>query len=248
MIQDARIVRRDAAPQDAQSVDALPVDAQPVDARVERPDQGRPDVRFIDAAPLDDAAPPLDDAARPEPDAVPPEPDAAPPEPDAAPPEPDAAPPLDAAPTVDAASPQDSRLVADAAPAPDTGSSDASRADVAALDLGPPGLDAARPIGVDLDGDGVPDTLDLCPYRADPDQADSDGDGIGDLCDFDDGNEQTDREVSGLKPRGGGLSCAATPARPGPAGPMPLAGLLILSARRVRRQVSTKSGRAIRGS
>ena len=228
MIRDAAIVRRDAAPEDAESVDA-----ESVDARLERPDQGRPDVRVIDAAPLDDVAIPLDDAAASADDAAPPE--------------------ADAAPALDAASPQDGRLVPDAAPLPDLGAPDVVRADVATPDLarpdlGRPEVDAARPIGPDLDGDGVPDTLDLCPYRADPDQADTDGDGVGDLCDFDDGNEQADRDVSGLKPRGGGLSCAATPARPGPTGLLPLAGLLLLAARRVRRQVSTKSGRAIRGS
>jgi hypothetical protein len=131
---------------------------------------------------------------------------------------------------------------------PDVVRADLSVPDLARPDLARPDIDAARPIGPDLDGDGVPDTLDLCPSRADPDQADTDGDGVGDLCDFDDGNEQADRDVSGLKPRGGGLSCAATPARPGPTGLLPLAGLLLLAARRVRRQVSTKSGRAMRGS
>jgi hypothetical protein len=35
----------------------------------------------------------------------------------------------------------------------------------------------------DGDSDGVPDAIDHCPLRADPDQADADADGIGDACD-----------------------------------------------------------------
>ncbi len=35
----------------------------------------------------------------------------------------------------------------------------------------------------DLDDDGVPDELDLCPATPDPLQADTDGDGVGDACD-----------------------------------------------------------------
>ncbi len=36
--------------------------------------------------------------------------------------------------------------------------------------------------GGDLDGDGVPDSLDNCPYDANPGQEDCDGDQIGDVC------------------------------------------------------------------
>jgi hypothetical protein len=35
----------------------------------------------------------------------------------------------------------------------------------------------------DTDGDGVPDSVDNCPYDANPDQADFDADGVGDACD-----------------------------------------------------------------
>ena len=35
----------------------------------------------------------------------------------------------------------------------------------------------------DADGDGVPDSIDNCPYDANPDQADFDADGVGDACD-----------------------------------------------------------------
>jgi hypothetical protein len=35
----------------------------------------------------------------------------------------------------------------------------------------------------DLDGDGVPNAADDCPFIVDPDQADRDGDGLGDACD-----------------------------------------------------------------
>ncbi len=38
-------------------------------------------------------------------------------------------------------------------------------------------------LGVDSDGDGIPDTGDNCPDVFNPDQADGDGDGIGDACD-----------------------------------------------------------------
>jgi Thrombospondin type 3 repeat len=36
---------------------------------------------------------------------------------------------------------------------------------------------------VDTDHDGVPDSKDNCPNKANPDQKDSDGDGVGDVCD-----------------------------------------------------------------
>ena len=35
---------------------------------------------------------------------------------------------------------------------------------------------------VDSDGDGVPDSVDNCPYTYNPDQTDTDGDGVGDAC------------------------------------------------------------------
>ncbi len=37
--------------------------------------------------------------------------------------------------------------------------------------------------GPDDDGDGRPDTCDVCPHIPDPSQLDSDGDGVGDACD-----------------------------------------------------------------
>jgi uncharacterized repeat protein (TIGR01451 family) len=40
-------------------------------------------------------------------------------------------------------------------------------------------------ISSDIDGDGVPDSIDNCPTVPNPDQKDTDGDGIGDACDPD---------------------------------------------------------------
>lgn len=36
--------------------------------------------------------------------------------------------------------------------------------------------------GIDSDGDGIPDDIDNCPYRPNPDQEDADLDGVGDAC------------------------------------------------------------------
>jgi hypothetical protein len=44
-------------------------------------------------------------------------------------------------------------------------------------------MGAYESFGLDTDGDGIPDSVDNCPYVANQDQADSDGDGIGDACD-----------------------------------------------------------------
>ena len=35
----------------------------------------------------------------------------------------------------------------------------------------------------DIDNDGIPNGLDNCPYKVNPDQADTDGDGVGNVCD-----------------------------------------------------------------
>ncbi|HOU54790.1 MAG TPA: thrombospondin type 3 repeat-containing protein [Myxococcota bacterium] len=43
----------------------------------------------------------------------------------------------------------------------------------------------------DIDGDGILNDGDRCPYDPDPDQADNDGDGPGDACDDDDDNDGT---------------------------------------------------------
>lgn len=58
--------------------------------------------------------------------------------------------------------------------------------DGARLDLRPPGQVTQqltlRADTLDSDGDSVPDSVDDCPFVADPDQANSDGDGAGDAC------------------------------------------------------------------
>jgi hypothetical protein len=70
----------------------------------------------------------------------------------------------------------------------------------------------------DLDGDGIPNAMDNCPYTWNPDQADSNGNGIGDPCD---GRTITQwrsvRSHSGL----GELAIVLDPARTGngPTGP-----------------------------
>jgi len=43
--------------------------------------------------------------------------------------------------------------------------------------------DSAIIVGLDTDGDGIPDEEDNCPFDANPDQADYDGDGVGNACD-----------------------------------------------------------------
>ncbi len=48
----------------------------------------------------------------------------------------------------------------------------------------------------DIDGDGVPNSSDVCHYAYDPDQLDSDGDGVGDAC--------ADNPTACRRPRTGG--------------------------------------------
>jgi len=50
----------------------------------------------------------------------------------------------------------------------------------------------------DVDGDGVPDALDVCPTVADPAQDDTDGDGRGDACATGDAGAPTDGGASGV--------------------------------------------------
>lgn len=68
---------------------------------------------------------------------------------------------------------------------------------------------ASEDVFAELDGDGILDREDNCPYDANPDQTDSDGDGIGDTCDncLDRANPaQTDSSGTGV-----GDSCSPTP-------------------------------------
>jgi hypothetical protein len=62
----------------------------------------------------------------------------------------------------------------------------------------------------DVDGDGIPDGLDNCPFTTNSDQSDEDGDGVGDVCDEDfDGTSSTTSTTLPNIP-----VCTATP-RPG---------------------------------
>jgi hypothetical protein len=50
----------------------------------------------------------------------------------------------------------------------------------------------------DLDGDGIRDSHDNCPYEANPGQEDGDGDGLGDACDNCPDDTSNDADVDGL--------------------------------------------------
>lgn len=72
----------------------------------------------------------------------------------------------------------------------------------------------------DIDGDGVPNDIDLCPERADPDQHDEDGDGVGDRCDVcptvPDPLQADTTELAALQFEDGvGDACDPRPARAG---------------------------------
>ncbi len=133
---------------------AAPADAAPTPTDAPSTSTDRGPPAAADAtAPGHDASEAVPDADAPPPDAAPATPDAAVPTPDAAPTEPDAA-----------------------APTPD--------ATDAVSDAAPPAPDALRPPPLpDGDADGLPDVLDNCPARANPDQSDRDGDHRGDACD-----------------------------------------------------------------
>jgi hypothetical protein len=62
----------------------------------------------------------------------------------------------------------------------------------------------------DVDGDGIPGDLDICPANADPAQTNTDGDTLGDACDADDDGDgywDTDETAKGSDP----ISASRTP-------------------------------------
>ncbi len=86
--------------------------------------------------------------------------------------------------------------------------------------------DACDSVGpYDLDGDGVMNEADLCPFASDVDQLDADGDGLGDACD----------------PTPVGVSSGGCPVSTGAAAPhaglfLALLAIAPLAARRKRRR------------
>ncbi len=85
----------------------------------------------------------------------------------------------------------------------------------------------------DTDDDGVADCVDVCRFLPDPAQRDADGDGVGDVCDLDDGHEQEDEALHGLRLQGG---CRAAPG----SAPLPAGWLLfvLMAGIGVRRALS----------
>jgi hypothetical protein len=80
----------------------------------------------------------------------------------------------------------------------------------------PPDADPDVPDG---DGDGVPDSEDVCPGVSDPGQHDEDGDGAGDACDdcphLFGPQEDVGEEENGAEPDGVGDACDPNPKTPG---------------------------------
>ena len=65
---------------------------------------------------------------------------------------------------------------------------------------------ALRPGFQDLDVDGVPDDVDVCPFVADPHQLDTDGDGVGNECQYPDCSDGIDNDLDGTADFDGGQS------------------------------------------
>lgn len=57
--------------------------------------------------------------------------------------------------------------------------------------------DVADATSADLDGDGVPDTIDNCIFVPNADQTDTDGDGVGDACDLCPANASANHDEDG---------------------------------------------------
>ncbi|HKU44095.1 MAG TPA: choice-of-anchor B family protein, partial [Polyangiales bacterium] len=108
-----------------------------------------------------------------------------------------------------------------------------------------PGGDVTTPMP-DGDSDGVPDTSDNCPQKANADQADQDGDKIGDACDNCakvKNENQADANMDGM---GDACACANPPVTcmNGMAGPFPCSGVDLLSRVTIA-DLGGRSGNAI---
>src|SRR5439155_19717228 len=76
------------------------------------------------------------------------------------------------------------------------------------------GIPDCREPGADADGDGVPNSSDNCPVRANADQSDRDSDGVGDVCDNCSSTPNADQAPAGGTHYSIGAACVNNPTPP----------------------------------
>src|SRR5439155_17177934 len=76
------------------------------------------------------------------------------------------------------------------------------------------GIPDCREPGADADGDGVPNSSDNCPFRANADQSDRDSDGVGDVCDNCSSTPNADQAPAGGTHYSIGAACVNNPTPP----------------------------------